>query len=245
MPERLAELTLRFSQEVSSLEALAALAGLPKVQAILGRFHEAVEKAREERLDAVEKADASRDREIDDAEEKRRGRLAREEQALRDGRRAAFDRKSEATRRARAKWQQAIDKARSEPLSEQRRLRRAADDALERGLEEIRDEYSRAMEESRLKYQGAVQDHMVEERLAIEAAHRKAERLIAAAAIAHQHALAAEENRLRSELAGFPEATRVLSEHDRKVAEIRHSSEQAKEALFQRFSRDRRGTRRG
>jgi hypothetical protein len=120
-----------------------------------------------------------------------------------------------------------------------------ADDVLERALEEIRDEYSRSMEESRLAYQGAIQDHMVEERLAVEAAHRKAERLIAAAAISHQHALAAEENRLRADLASFREATRILEEHDRRVAEIRHSSEQAKEALFQRFSRDRRGTRRG
>jgi hypothetical protein len=258
MPERLANLTLRFSQEISSLEALgareleeaektrdAALGALPKVQAILSRFHEAVEKAREDRIEAVEKADSGRDREVDEAEEKRRGRLAREEQALREARRIAFDRKSEATRKARAKWQQAIEKARSEPLSEQRRIRRVADDALERGLEEIRDEYGRSMEASRLAYQGALQDHMVEERLAVEAAHRKAEKLIAAAAIAHQHAFAAEENRLRVELAAFPEATRVLSEHDRKVAEIRHSSEQAKEALFQRFRRDRRGMRRG
>jgi hypothetical protein len=85
---------------------------------------------------------------------------------------------------------------------------------------------------------------MVEERLAVDAAHRKAERLIAAAAVDYERALALEEAKMRSELASFPEARKAQEAHDRRIAEIRESSEQAKEALFQRFTRARRGARR-
>jgi hypothetical protein len=108
---------------------------------------------------------------------------------------------------------------------------------------EIREEYNRAIEESRLAHQAAIQDHLVEERLAVDATQRTAERLIAAAAIEYERALAFEEARLRSELAAFPEARRAQEAHDRRVAEIRSSSEQAKEALFQKFTRERRARR--
>jgi hypothetical protein len=65
-----------------------------------------------------------------------------------------------------------------------------------------------------------------------------------AAASATATALALEEAKMRSELAVFPEARKAQEAHDRRVAEIRESGEQAKEALFQRFTRDRRGTKR-
>jgi len=192
----------------------------------------------------VQETDDRENREIDEAEEKRRSKLAREENALRELRRTALAKKEEAARKANVKWKQAVDKARAEPLSEQRRLRLAADEALERALEEIRDSYSRAIEETRLSHQAAVQDHMVDERLAVHAAHRKAEHLIAAAAIDYERALALEEAKMRSELTLFPEARKAQEAHDRRSAEIRESSEKAKEALFQRFTRDRRGARR-
>ncbi len=257
MPQTLANLTLQLSQEISALEALTAreladaererdraLLALPPAQAILGRFHKALEKAKETQMAGVEEADERRNGEIEDAEEKRRVNLVREEQSLREVRRTALARKNESARKAEAKWKQAVDKARDEPLSEQRRLRLAADETLERALEEIREEYNRAIENSRLAHQAAVQDHMVEERLSVDSAHRSAERLIAAAAIEYERALAFEEAKLRSELAAFPEARRAQEAHDRRVAEIRGSSEQAKEALFQRFTRERRAGRR-
>ncbi len=257
MAETLADMTLKLSQEISSLEALGtrelaeaererdrALMELGPAQAILTRFHKALEKAKQDQIAAVQETDDRENREIDEAEEKRRSKLTREENALRELRRTALTKKDEAARKANVKWKQAVDKARTEPLSEQRRLRLAADEALERALEEIRDSYSRAIEETRLAHQAAVQDHMVDERLAVDAAHRKAERLIAAAAIDYERALALEEAKMRSELTLFPEARKAQEAHDRRIAEIRESSEQAKEALFQRFTRDRRGTRR-
>ena len=106
----------------------------------------------------MQETDDRENREIDEAEEKRRSKLAREENALRELRRTALAKKEEAARKANVKWKQAVDKARAEPLSEQRRLRLAADEALERALEEIRDSYSRAIEETRLSHQAAVQD---------------------------------------------------------------------------------------
>ena len=257
MPETLADLTLRLSQEISSLEALGArelaeaererdraLLEMGPAQAILSRFHKALEKAKQDQIAAVQEADDRRNREIDEAEEERRGKLAREELALREVRRTTLAKKNEAARKANVKWKQAVDKARADPLSEHRRLRLAADEALERALEEIRDGYNRAIEESRLAHQAAVQDHMIEERLAVDGAHRKAERRIAAAAVDYERALALEETKMRSELALFPEARKPQEAHDRRIAEIRESTEQAKEALFQRFTRDRRGTKR-
>ena len=257
MPETLADLTLRLSQELSSIEALGArefadaererdnaLLGLGPAQTILSRFHKALEKAKQDQISAVQEADERRNREIDDAEEDRRGKLAREEDSLREVRRVALSRKNEAARKANGKWRQAVDKARVEPLSEQRRLRLAADEALERALEESRDVYNRAIEESRLAHQAAMQDHIVEERIAVDTAQRKAERLITVAAVEYERALAHEEARMRSELALIPEAQKAQEAHDRRIAEIRESSAQAKEALFQRFTRDRRGSRR-
>jgi hypothetical protein len=257
MPESLADLTLRLSQEISSIEAQSArdlaeaererdraLLEIALAQEILTRFHKALEKAKQDQLGAAQEADDRRDREVEDAEEKRRQKLAREELSLREARRAALARKNENARRANVKWKQAVDTARSEPLSEQRRLRLAADEALEKALEEIRESYNRAIEETRLAHQAAVQDHLVEERLAVDAAHRKEQRSTAAAAIGYERAIAFEEAKMRSELALFPDARKAQEAYDRRIAEIRESSERAKEALFQRFTRERRGWRR-
>lgn len=257
MPETLADLTLRLSQEISSIEALAArelaeaergrdsaLLEAGPARAILTRFHQALEKAKQDQIAAAQEADDRCDREIEQAEEKRREKLAREELTLGEARREALARKNEAARKANAKWKQAVDKARSEPLSEQRRLRLAADEALERALEEIRESYNRAIEETRLAHQAAVQDHMVEERLAVDAARRKAQRATAAAAIHYEHALALEEAKMRSDLSQYPDARKAQEAYDRRIAEIRETTEQAKEALFQRFTRDRRGFKR-
>jgi colicin import membrane protein len=257
MPETLADLTLRLSQEISSIEALGArelaeaererdraLLEVEPARAILSRFHKALEKAKQDQIEAAQEADDRRHREIQDAEAERREKLAREELSQRDARGTALERKNEATRKANAKWKLAVDKAKGEPLSEQRRLRLAADEALERALEQIRESYKDAIEETRLAHQAAIQDQLVEERFAGEAAHRKAERATAAAAIAYERAVALEEAKLRSELASFPEAQKAQETHDRRVAEIRESCERAKEALFQRFTRERRVSRR-
>lgn len=257
MPDTLADLTLRLSQEISSIEALGArelaeaererdraLLEVAPAQAILTRFHKALEKAKQDQIAAAQEADDRRHREVEDAEEKRRERLAREELSLREARRTALAKKNETARKANTKWKLAVDTARREPLSDQRRLRLAADEALERTLEEIRESYNRAIEETRLAHQAAVQDHMVEERLAVDAAHRKAQRATAAAAIHYERAIALEEAKMRSELSQFPDARKAQEAYDRRIADIRESSEQAKEALFQRFTRERRGFRR-
>ena len=110
MPETLADLTLKLSQEISSLEALGArelaeaererdkaLLDIAPAQAILTRYHRALEKAKQDQIAAVQEADERRIREIDDAEEERRAKLAREESSLREVRRVALARKNRAT----------------------------------------------------------------------------------------------------------------------------------------------------
>jgi hypothetical protein len=257
MPTTLADLTLKLSRDISSLEETRAreifeaererdiaLARVAAASAVLNKYQQTLEKAKQSQIRATEEADEARDREIDDAEEERRQALTREELKYRNARTEAVSRKDEASRKARAKWTQAVEKAREGPLSDQRRLRQAADAALERALEEARDGYHLAIEEARLAHQSAIQDRIVEERLAVESARRKAERQITGAAIDFERTVAVEETRLRDALAAFPEAKRAQEEHDRKVAAIHRRCEESKEALFQKFTRERRGSKR-
>jgi hypothetical protein len=256
MPETLADMTLKLSQEISSLEALRAremetaekerneaLLRIAAAGEVLNRYHRALEKAKQAQIEKTQDADDARHRDVLAAEERRRAELSREELAYRKATEDAAWKKTEASRKAHSKWKSAVDKARSEPLSDQHRLRRAADEALEQALEEARESYNRAIERARLAHQAALQDHIVEERLAVEAARRKAERAATAATIDYEHVVAAEEARMRSEIAAYSDAKRIQEEHDRRLAEIRRSCEEAKEALFHRFSRDRRAAR--
>jgi hypothetical protein len=253
MPKTLTDLTLRLSRELSEIDALARreiedaererdarLSAIAPARAVLTRYHVALEKAKELQMQSVQDADDARDREIRAAEDERSDALSREELDYRAAREKALTRKNETLRKARAKWKQAIDKLREQPLSEQRRLRRAADDALEQANEEARESYNLAIEDGRLAHQSAIQDRLVDERLAGEAARRKAERLITGAAIDYERAMAVEETRMRADLAAYPEARSVQETYDRRVVEIRESTERAKEALFRRFTQERR-----
>lgn len=253
MPKTLADLTLRLSREVSEIDALARreveeaerrrdarLAAIAPARDVLTRYHKALEKAKQAQMRSVQEADDARDREIRSAADNRSDRLAKEDLHYRAAREKALSKKNEATRKARTKWKRAVDKVREQPLSEQRRLRRAADEALEKAVEDLQETYNLAIEESRLAHQSALQDHLVEERLAVEAARRQAERLITGAAIDYERAVAVEETRMRADLAAFPEARAVQEAYDRRLLEIRESTERAKEALFRKFTRERR-----
>lgn len=253
MPKTLADLTLRLSRDISEIDALARreveeaerqrdaqVSAIATAREILSRYHQALEKAKQVQMRSVQEADDSRDREIRSAEDKRSDALAREDLHYRSAREKALSKKSEATRKARAKWKQSVDKLREQPLSEQRRLRRAADDTLEQVIEDSQESYNLAIEELRLAHQAALQDHLVEERLAVEAARRKAERLITGAAIDYERAVAVEETRMRADLAAFPEAREAQEAYDRRVLEIREATERAKDALFRKFTHERR-----
>ncbi|HSF17273.1 MAG TPA: hypothetical protein VLK65_17125 [Vicinamibacteria bacterium] len=256
MLESLSDLTLRLSQEISALEAnclreLAAaekkrdlaLLELGSAANVLVRYQKGLEKAKQVQFRAVQAADDARTREIQAAEEDRRERSELDERRHRNARQQALAKRDEAIRKAKAKWELLVDKARSAALAEQRRLRRDADDELERALEEAREKYNLAVEEARLERQSDLQDRLVEERMAIEAANRKAERLITGAAIAYERAVAQEEARMRNELSPMPEARRIQELHDCQLFEIRETCERAKEALFRQFTRDRRRKR--
>lgn len=253
MPKTLADLTLRLSREISEIDALAAreleaaerqrdaeISESAAAREVWTRYHNALEKAKQVQMRSVQDADDSRDREIRAAEEKRSDALVREELDYRAAREKALWKKNETTRKAQTKWKQAVDKVRGQPLSEQRRLRRAADDALEQANEEARETYDVAIEQARLEHRAAIQDHLVDERLGVEAARRKAERLITGAAIDYERAMATEETRMRSDLAAFPEARTAQEAYDRRVSEIRESTERAKDALFRKFTQERR-----
>ena len=133
-----------------------------------------------------------------------------------------------------------MSRARRAPLTGQRELRKAADEALERALEDARATFNFAIEDGRLAYRAAIQDDLVDERLAIEKAHRKAERSMTGAAIAYERAVAHAETTMRRELQGHPEAHLAQQAYDRKTSQIRGACERDKEAVFRKFTRERR-----
>jgi hypothetical protein len=256
LPNTLADLTLRMSREISKLEARCAkelaMAERERDQAFqeigtakktLGSYYGALEKAKQAQLREVQAADEARNREVLAAEKKRREQLVREARKHRAARTKALDRRNASVRKAKRKWAEAVKKVKTRPLSGQRRLRKTADEALEAALDEARASYLVEIEEARLAHQFALQDRLVDERLAVEEANRKAERLITGAAIDYERAVASEEARMRRELTGQPEARAVQEKHDRRVASIREACEHAKEALFRRFTQERRGLR--
>ncbi len=248
----LAQLTLNLSRELERLEARGAreLAAAERdrdrtllrspARNVLTRYHRGLEKAKAAHLRAIDDAEAMRGREIVAAEERRRRDALREERKYRDKRRKTDIKKREVTQKARKKWREAVNKARKSPLTERRQLRRAADEALEKALEEARENYNESIEDARLTHRAAIQDDLVDERLAVEKAHRKAERLITVAAISHERAVAQEEARMRSELVRHPEARLAQEEHDRRVYELRRASDAEKDSLFRAFTRERR-----
>ena len=253
--DTLAQLTLNLSEELERLEARRAreLAAADRdrdrtllrspARSVLTRYHRGLEKAKAAHLRAIDDTEAVRGREIVAAEERRRRDALREERKYRDRRRKADIKKREVTQKARKKWREAVDKERKSPLTERRELRRAADEALEKALEEARENYNESIEDARLAHRAAIQDDLVDERLAVEKAHRKAERLITVAAISHERAVAQEEARMRSALVRHPEARLKQEEHDRRVYELRQASDAEKESLFRTFTRERRQQR--
>ena len=250
--KNLADLTLELSNGLSGLEKrcrreLAAaererdralMAGGAK--RILSRYHKDLDEAKQSQLGSVETADEVWSREVLRAEDKRRGELLKEERKFRATRKKASDKKRDQTRKAEKKWRDARSKARRTPLTHQRALRKAADEALERALEDARSTYNFAIEDGRLAYRAAIQDDLVDERLAIEKGHRKAERSMTGAAIVYERAAAHAETTMRRELQGHPEAHLAQQAHDREISQIRQACERDKEAVFRKFTRERR-----
>jgi hypothetical protein len=257
VPRTLADLTLELSQAIAELEARCAsemvaaererdeaLLAMAPARKVLSQYHKGLEKAKQSQLDSVSKADDARRKEIGAAEEKRRKDMARQERKYRDARNKAEGKRAESIRKARGKWRDAVEKAKRQKLTDQRRLRRAADDALEKAYVEASDTYNLAIETARLTHQAALQDILVDERLAVEKAHRKAERLITGAAIAYERAVAHEEAKMRTELGAFADAREAQEAYDQRLAEIRERCESEKDELFRDFSRKRRKLKR-
>ncbi len=257
MSRTLADLTLELSQAISSVEVRCvretvaaererdhALLAMGPARKILSQYHKGLQKAKRNQLDSISKADAARRKGIGTAEDKRRQEMTRQERKYRGARKKAEATRSESIRKARSKWRDAVKKVKSRLLTDQRRLRRAADEALEEAYTQASDVYNLAIETARLTHQSALQDILVDERLAVEKTHRKAERLITGAAIAYERAVAYEEAKMRTDLGAFAEARLAQEAYDRRLAEIREECEAEKEELFRDFSRKRRKLKR-
>jgi hypothetical protein len=144
-----------------------------------------------------------------------------------------------ALRKAKRKWKDDIEKIRRQPLAEQRALRKAADQRYEETTATARETYHEAIEQARLAHQSALQDILAEERYAFEHASHTVERMLSSTVVAYERAVADEEPRMRNELAKHPEARKIQETHDRQFATTRRDCERKKEALFKKFTADR------
>jgi hypothetical protein len=248
----LADLTLKLSRDLSALEASCtkrldeiqesrdvALMEIPFARKILKSYNKGLAKAKAAQLRAVEDANKIRDNEIRSAEQKRRSAATVMEQQYRQDKDKAFRTRQLGLKKAKQKWKADLEKIRRRPLSEQRALRKAADQRYEETTVAVRETYHEAIEDARVAHQSALQDILVDERLAFERATRTSERMISSAVVAYERAVADEEARMRNELAKDPEARKIQEEHDRQLAATRRDCERKKEALFKKFTTDR------
>ena len=82
-------------------------------------------------------------------------------------------------------------------------------------------------------------DILAEERYAFERASQTVERMLSSAVVAYERAVADEEARMRNEIAKHPEARKIQEAHDRQLAKTRRDCERKKEALFKKFTANR------
>ena len=252
MARTLAELTLKMSQDLALLDEGCtkqmdelgeardlALMEVGSAAKTLKSYNRGLEKAKAAQLNAVQEANEIRDKEIRTAEDKRRREVALEDRKHRESKSRAFRKRQVSLRKAKTKWKAAIEKVRRQPLPEQRALRKTADKDYEEAVEKAQETYQDAIDDARLALQSALQNALAEERIALEKAHRTAERMITSAAVAYERAVAGEEGRMRSEMAKSPEARRILESYDRRFLEVRKSCERKREGLFRKFSQDR------
>jgi hypothetical protein len=248
----LADLTLKLSQDLEALDAICAqqrdkieadrdraLMEIGSAKKALKNYNKDLASAKNAQMKAVQKANELRDDDIRDAEEKRRRAAFKAEQKHRRAKDKAFRTRQKALRDAKKKWKADLEKISDRPLSEQRSLRKAADQKYEDAVEKARDKYQEVIEEARVTYQSAMQDALAEERLTFERANQVAERMISSAVVEYERAIAEAEGRLRAVLANDPKASRIQEEHDRRLSQTRKDCERKREALFKKFTEDR------
>ncbi len=190
MARTLADLTQKFSRDLSALEANAAgrwrlskgngtrSLEIPFARKVLRTYNSGLEKAKAAQLKSIQNANEIRDNGVSAAEEKRRAAAFQAEQKYRRSRDKAFRTRQSALRKAKKKWKAELEKLRRRPLTEQRTLRKAADKVYEDAIESARDTYQESIEEARVAHQSKLQDILVEERLAFDKASHTAERMI-------------------------------------------------------------------
>ncbi len=168
MARTLADLTLKLTRELSTLEARCAkeveqveltrdvaLAKIGSLEGALKRYDAELAKAKETQRKAMQKANEIRDRAIRAAETTRRPKMSKGERRYRQAKTVALRDRDIALRNAEAIRQTARRKTRGRPLSQHRAIRRAADRAFEQAVQKAREIYQTTLEKARFVYQSA------------------------------------------------------------------------------------------
>lgn len=252
MGRTLADLTLKLTRELSALEARCAketdrvekardgaLNRIDSLDAALERYHRALAKAKDEQLKSVQKANEIREREIQAIGDGREPAMRREQRKHQRARAQAWRTKEDALRKAKKKREAVLRRARERPLWQHYSLRKAADRDYEEAVEKAREAYRIAIERARLGFQSALQEVLEDERVDLEKANRKADRMVSSAAVTYERAVAREEARMRSVAMQDDDARGIQEQYDRKLSGILEGCDRKKEALFRQFAQDR------
>ena len=165
--------------------------------------------------------------------------MSKGERRYRQAKTVALRDRDIALRNAEAIRQTARRKTRGRPLSQHRAIRRAADRAFEQAVQKAREIYQTTLEKARFVYQSALEEILEQERHTIEEATRKADRAVSNGAIVYERAVAREEARLRRQTSKNGHARRVQEQFDHRLSQILRGCDRRKEALFRKFSQDR------
>jgi hypothetical protein len=237
-------MALRYEYE-SQLEALdrqrqERLAEIPAAAEALVRLHQKVQAADTTRAKVYEDAERTVRETGIRAGTQRSADLVGTDEVFRDGQAELDRRLDDESRKARDRLEAALREieARHPSLPDQTRPKEKAHEQYRRELKTAQDAYNREWDRSREDYQVARRDALTKERLASEAASSKAEFARAEADRAYEQTVAAAKAHFRIETAAA--AGGIQAEFDRRRLELLTEWEARKDALSERFRRERR-----
>lgn len=237
-------MALRHEYE-SQLEALdrqrqQRLTEIPAAADALGRLHQKMQAADAVRARVYEDAERTLRESGIKAETQRSADLLETDEVFRDEKTELDRRLEDETRKAKERLEAALREieAKHPSLSDQTRPKEKAHEQYRRELKTAGDTYNQDWDRSREDYQVARRDALTKERLANEAASSKAEFARSEADRAYEQTIAAAKALFRMETAAA--AGGVQAEFDKRRLELLTEWEARKDALSERFRRERR-----
>lgn len=249
--DTLADLTLRYSHDLSALQAdcrgLAAdldqqlrrmLLTIPAVEPLVAEYDQVCAKARTTRDDAIGQADGALQDARGKAQRKRSDELLDVQQQYIDVDRNADEKKRLGVEKAERAYQSRLDEIdRTLKLDQQPGERRKAFVEYQRAIAAADDEWRRALRGDRDTQQASLRAALERERRELDLAAERRNAFVEAADRAFQQGVKTAEVRFATALSVVPDAAAVQADFARRRGLARHDCQAREDALFQAFRR--------